>query len=234
MLDMSRMSPILTTSSEIWALAGVITASAMAASKPKRVRCMRSSLAALVRAVDRYGEIIRRARKVVNEGDAGSHFCRAESKTPSRFSRERVPLDLRARQYIRGRSRPVKVAVARYGCSACLKVFGRFLAVLRAAHDFERDFLTLVQRVETRAFDGADMDEHVLAAVIRLNEAVAFLRIKPLYGALAHGSCPSVSACVEAARHCAKPGFIDVLESSLAGRVTTRAKSSAENSMQAI
>src|ERR1700730_158073 len=127
---------------------------------------------------------------------AGSHFCRAESKTPSRFSRERVPLDLRARQYIRGRSRPVKVAVARYGCSACLKVFGRFLAVLRAAHDFERDFLTLVQRVETRAFDGADMDEHILAAVIRLNEAVAFLRIKPLYGALAHGSCPSVSACV--------------------------------------
>src|ERR1700687_5161436 len=233
MLDMSRMSPILTTSSEIWALAGVVTASAAAGSKPARGRCMRSSLSRAF-SRGRYGAIIRRARKAVNEGNAGSHFCRAESKTPSRFSRERVPLDLRARQYIRGRSRPVKVAVARYRCSACLKVFGRFLAVLRAAHDFERDFLTLVQRVETRAFDGADMDEHVLAAVIRLNEAVAFLRIEPLYGALAHGSCPSVSACVEAARHCAKPGFIDVLESSLAGRVTTRAKSSAENSMKTI
>src|ERR1700731_4444671 len=217
MLDMSRMSPILTTSSEIWALAGMVTASAAAASKPPRVRCMRSSLSPAF-SRGRYGAIICRARKAVNESDAGSHFCRAESKTPSRFSRERVPLDLRARQYIRGRSRPVKVAVARYRCSACLEIFGRFLAVLRAAHDFERDFLTLVQRVQACAFDGADMDEHVLAAVIRLNEAVAFLRIEPLYGALAHGSCPSVSACVEAARHCAKPGFIDVLESSLAGR----------------
>src|SRR5476649_815077 len=184
MLDTSRMSPILTTSSEIWALAGVVTASTVAASKPASERFMRSSLnRAFSRG--RYGRIIRRARKGVNEGDRVSHFCRAESKTPSRFSRERAPLDLRARQYIRGRSRPVKVAVARYGCSACLKILGRFLAVLRAAHDFERDFLTLVQRVQTCAFDGADMDELVLAAVIRLNEAVAFLRIEPLYGALA-------------------------------------------------
>src|ERR1700682_600721 len=234
MLDMSRMSPILTTSSEIWAPAGVAAASVMAASKPARLRCMRSSLSrACSRGRSLWVDHPPR-REGRQRGRCVSYFCRAESKTPSRFSRERVPLDLRARQYIRGRARPGKGAVARYRCSACLKVFGRFLAVLRAAHDFERDFLTLVQRVETRAFDGADMDEHVLAAVIRLNEAVAFLRIEPLYGALAHGSCPSVSACVEAARHCAKPGFIDVLESSLAGRVTTRAKSSAENSMKTI
>jgi hypothetical protein len=34
------------------------------------------------------------------------------------------------------------------------------------------------------------VNEHVVAAVIRLNEAIAFGRVKPLHGSHAHGGSP--------------------------------------------
>ena len=53
-------------------------------------------------------------------------------------------------------------------------------------HNFERDLLSLVQAVHPGAFDGADVDEYILAAVIRLDETKAFLAVEPLYDSLRH------------------------------------------------
>src|SRR5688572_6754104 len=41
------------------------------------------------------------------------------------------------------------------------------------------DFLRFVEGRQTSAFDGADMHEHILRAVIRLDEAEALLGIEP-------------------------------------------------------
>ena len=40
------------------------------------------------------------------------------------------------------------------------------------------------------AFDGADVNEHVIAAVVGLDESVALGCVKPLHGSHAHGSSP--------------------------------------------
>jgi hypothetical protein len=58
--------------------------------------------------------------------------------------------------------------------------------VLRSATKSNETFLALVEAIHPGAFDGADVDEYVLAAVIRLDEAVAFLAVEPLYGSLRH------------------------------------------------
>src|SRR5216684_2992512 len=58
------------------------------------------------------------------------------------------------------------------------QIAGRFLAAI--AHDLVLDLLTFVEPRQTGALDRRDMDEHVLAAGIRLDEAVALLRIEPL------------------------------------------------------
>ena len=49
-----------------------------------------------------------------------------------------------------------------------------------------RDFLTFVEGVHSGALDGADVNEHILAAVIRLDEAKALLAVEPLYGSDRH------------------------------------------------
>ena len=51
-------------------------------------------------------------------------------------------------------------------------------------HNVERDLLSLVEAAHPGAFDSANVDEHVLAAVIRLDEAEAPLAVEPLYGSL--------------------------------------------------
>ena len=56
------------------------------------------------------------------------------------------------------------------------------------SHNVERDFLSLVEAAHPGAFDSADVDEYVLAAVIWLDEAEAFLAVEPLYGSLRHVS----------------------------------------------
>src|SRR5690242_17112523 len=59
--------------------------------------------------------------------------------------------------------------------------------LLAALHDhFIADLLALVQRAHACALDGADMDEHVLGAIVRLNEAEAFLSIEELHGTNGH------------------------------------------------
>jgi hypothetical protein len=51
----------------------------------------------------------------------------------------------------------------------------------------ERDFLTLAKIVHARAFDRANMNEDIFVAGIRLNEAEAFLGVKPFYCSRVHG-----------------------------------------------
>jgi hypothetical protein len=46
------------------------------------------------------------------------------------------------------------------------------------------DLLTLAKIVEPGALDGADMDENILAAVIRLDEAKALRGVEPLHCSL--------------------------------------------------
>jgi len=53
-------------------------------------------------------------------------------------------------------------------------------------HNVERDFLSLVEAMQPGAFHSADVDEDVLAAVVRLDEAKAFLAVEPLYGSSHH------------------------------------------------
>src|SRR5579872_6735800 len=65
-------------------------------------------------------------------------------------------------------------------------------------NDFKRHLLTLVEGAHAGAFDGADMNENVLAAVVRLNEAETLLAVKPLHSSQAHGTSSfSIDACLE-------------------------------------
>src|ERR1700722_3339056 len=52
--------------------------------------------------------------------------------------------------------------------------------------DLKADFLTLVETSQSRLLYGADMYEHILAAGVRRDEAIALCRIEPLNGALGH------------------------------------------------
>ena len=74
--------------------------------------------------------------------------------------------------------------------SACrsngAQIIGRRLAGPSIRYDLIRDLLSLVETVHPGALDGADVHENILAAVIRLDEAKAFLAVEPLYGSLRH------------------------------------------------
>jgi hypothetical protein len=43
-----------------------------------------------------------------------------------------------------------------------------------------RCFLALIEALQTGVFDRGNVDEHILAAALRLNETIALLRIKLL------------------------------------------------------
>jgi hypothetical protein len=68
--------------------------------------------------------------------------------------------------------------------SADLEVLGRFLAPI--AHDFILNDLPLVEGTQSGALDRGNVDEHVLAAALRLNESVPFGRIEPLHRSFSH------------------------------------------------
>jgi hypothetical protein len=48
--------------------------------------------------------------------------------------------------------------------------------------------LTFPQLAEAGAFDGADMDEHVLTTTLGLDESISLLCVEPLHGTVVHGS----------------------------------------------
>ena len=61
---------------------------------------------------------------------------------------------------------------------------------LLVGDDFVGHYLAFVQVAQSGALDGADVNEHILAAVIGLNESITFGGIEPLYGSLSHRSLP--------------------------------------------
>src|SRR6185437_8487974 len=58
--------------------------------------------------------------------------------------------------------------------------------------ELELNGLAFVQRTKACTLDCGDVNEHILPAFLRLNEAVAFRRIEPLNGALRHACSPEV------------------------------------------
>src|SRR5690349_24947714 len=78
------------------------------------------------------------------------------------------------------------------GCLACgAQIVGRRLARTAICHDLVADLLAFTQSSKSGAFDSTDVNEHVVTAVIRLDKAITFGRVKPLYGSHAHGIVPS-------------------------------------------
>ena len=69
---------------------------------------------------------------------------------------------------------------------AACKVHSRRLAGAAIFLDFVGDLLTFHETANAGALNSRDVDENVLAALIGLNEAVAFLIIEPLNGAGFH------------------------------------------------
>jgi len=59
------------------------------------------------------------------------------------------------------------------------QILCRALAATSVRDGIERDFLPLVDGAHAGAFDRADMNEDIIAAGLRLNEAEALLIVKP-------------------------------------------------------
>src|SRR5712672_2580829 len=71
------------------------------------------------------------------------------------------------------------------------QIVGRRLARAAIRYDLVADLLAFTQRSKAGALYGADVHEHVIATVIRLNKAEDLGRVKPLHGSHAHGVVPS-------------------------------------------
>src|SRR5258708_3509112 len=71
------------------------------------------------------------------------------------------------------------------------QIVGRRLARATIRHDLVADLLAFTQCSKSGALYGADVHKHVVATVIRLNEAKALGSVKPLHGSHAHGLVPS-------------------------------------------
>ena len=82
------------------------------------------------------------------------------------------------------------------GRSDGAQIVRRGLARLSISNNVESDLLSLVEPTHSSTFDGADVHEDILAAVIRLDEAEAFLDIEPLHGSLRHLVLLSVTCVV--------------------------------------
>jgi hypothetical protein len=57
----------------------------------------------------------------------------------------------------------------------------------------ENDLLTLVETLHAGTLESGGVHKHVLAAIVRLNEAEASLTIVEFYGARVHGDIPSLA-----------------------------------------
>jgi hypothetical protein len=72
--------------------------------------------------------------------------------------------------------------------SGCGELVGRSLAGALVSYELEADPLAFRKVVHPRALSSADVDEHVVAAVFRLNEAKTLGSVKPLNSAYFHFS----------------------------------------------
>jgi|SRR6185312_2644994 len=73
------------------------------------------------------------------------------------------------------------------------QIFGRRFAAATISDDIEGDLLSLIEGAHSGALDRADVDEHIIVAVLRLDKAEALLAIEPLHGSLVHGKFPYIS-----------------------------------------
>ena len=73
---------------------------------------------------------------------------------------------------------------------AGLQLAGGHLAALLIAFQLVGDLLAFIERAQTSAFDRGDVNEHIVSAVVGLDETEAFLAVKPLHDATWHFACP--------------------------------------------
>src|ERR1700723_1979496 len=105
-----------------------------------------------------------------------------QNKNPRTASRTRDFEPHKPCQYIRGQGD----MLSGFCRSGGLQVVRRGLASLSICDEVKSNLLSLVQAVESGALNGADVHEDILAAIVRLDEAKAFLAVEPLYGSLRH------------------------------------------------
>src|SRR5712671_7600463 len=103
-----------------------------------------------------------------------------------------------------------------YDSSRCrsdgAQIFRRGLARPSISNNVEGHLLSFVKAMHPGAFDCADVHEDILAAIIRLDEAEAFLAVEPLHGSLRHLTLPSGRCVKKAARR--RSRFVRDLEKS--------------------
>jgi hypothetical protein len=75
-------------------------------------------------------------------------------------------------------------------CLSEREIFRADLAAHLVGLQLEVDLLALVEAGEARTLDRADMHEHVVAAIARLDEAKTLLAVKPLHCTCRHRSRP--------------------------------------------
>ena len=80
--------------------------------------------------------------------------------------------------------------VTRKSLSGGAQIVGRRFARATIRHDFVGDLLAFTKRSKSGTLDSADVNEHVIAAIIRLDEAITLGCVKPLHGSHAHGGSP--------------------------------------------
>src|ERR1700726_4861576 len=89
------------------------------------------------------------------------------------------------------KSRPLQAGPNEIRSAGGAQIVGRRLARAAIGNDFVADLLAFTQCSKSGALYGADVHEHVVATIIRLNEAKALGCVKPLHGPHAHGRAPS-------------------------------------------
>src|SRR5262249_40090603 len=93
--------------------------------------------------------------------------------------------------------------------STRFEIVRRLLAAV--ADHFIFEHLTLVERAQAGALDRGDMDEHVSAAALRLNESIAFRRVEPFHGAGSHlGLLVCTNLIATAQPSCDRPSEVSV------------------------
>jgi hypothetical protein len=81
----------------------------------------------------------------------------------------------------------VKAAWCERNRSGGAQIVSRRLAGSSIWDEVERELLPFIEGAQAGALDSTDMNEDVLAAVIRLNETESLLNVEPLYSSRAHG-----------------------------------------------
>lgn len=69
------------------------------------------------------------------------------------------------------------------------------LAAALIAFEFVVELLTFVDRAQGRTFNSRNVDEHVAAAIFRLDETEALGRVEPLHGACCHVAFSTFKYC---------------------------------------